>query len=232
MKVTIRKYPAWVGPYQLVEKIFFWARQKDEYGIEREADWVYSIGDWLAHTWFGGWWSGVSYNWTHYHGKRQVKVRIDYWDTWSMDHTLGYIVLPMLKQLKATKHGSPMIDDADVPHLPKQGRASNESMQADLFDSDEHDQLCWKQYEERWEWVINEIIFAFESLVGNNEDWEDKYWTGESDIYWDRLNDGMSEMKRGPNDTREWDKEGHTKEGERIRNGFRLFGTYYTALWD
>jgi hypothetical protein len=42
----------------------------------------------------------------------------------------------------------------------------------------------------------------------------------------------MSEMKRGPNDTREWDSEGHTKEGERIQNGFRLFGKYYTALWD
>jgi hypothetical protein len=29
------------------------------------------------------------------------------WDTWSMDHTLSYIIVPMLEQLKATKHGYP-----------------------------------------------------------------------------------------------------------------------------
>ena len=41
----------------------------------------------------------------------------------------------------------------------------------------------------------------------------------------------MSEMKLVPNDTRAWDKEGHTKEAERIQNGFRLFGKYYQGLW-
>ena len=76
------------------------------------------------------------------------------------------------------------------------------------------------------------MIFAFESLVGDNEYWEAKYLKGENDIYWEKLNNGMSEMKLGPNHTREWDEEGHTKEGERIQNGFRLFGKYYTALWD
>ena len=34
-------------------------------------------------------------------------VKIDRWDTWSMDYTLGLIILPMLKQLKADKHGHP-----------------------------------------------------------------------------------------------------------------------------
>jgi hypothetical protein len=42
-------------------------------------------------------------------------VKIDKWDTWSMDHTLAQIVLPMLKQLQATKHGSPLVEDEDVP---------------------------------------------------------------------------------------------------------------------
>ena len=32
-----------------------------------------------------------------------------------MDHTLANIILPMLKQLQATKHGSPMVDIEDVP---------------------------------------------------------------------------------------------------------------------
>ena len=29
---------------------------------------------------------------------RQVEIKIDNYDTWSMDHTLGLIALPLLKQ--------------------------------------------------------------------------------------------------------------------------------------
>jgi len=227
MKVTIRKYPDWVGPYQVVEKLCFWTKKDGEY-----PQWVFDLGDKLAHSRVGGYISHAAEAYLQFQHDRRVQVRIDRYDIWSMDSTLGYIVLPMLKQLKETKQGSPIIDDGDVPHLSKQGTVSNESRQGDLFDSDEHDQLCWKQYEERWEWVINEMIFAFESLVGDNEDWESKYCSGESDIRWEKLHDGMSEMKRGPNDTRAWDKEGHMKEAERIQNGFRLFGKYYQGLWD
>jgi hypothetical protein len=46
---------------------------------------------------------------------RRVKVRIDSYDTWSMDHTLAHIILPMLKQLQASKHGAPNVNDRDVP---------------------------------------------------------------------------------------------------------------------
>ena len=51
------------------------------------------------------------------HSKKVKKeyIKIDYWDTWSMDHTLSPIILKMLKQLKATKHGSGFIDMEDVP---------------------------------------------------------------------------------------------------------------------
>ena len=35
--------------------------------------------------------------------EQQVSVRIDPWDTWSMDDTLAQIILPMLKQLKNTQ---------------------------------------------------------------------------------------------------------------------------------
>ena len=36
-----------------------------------------------------------------------VEIKIDPWDTWSMDHTLAYIIHPMLVQLKDTQHGYP-----------------------------------------------------------------------------------------------------------------------------
>ena len=49
---------------------------------------------------------------------RKIQVRIDPWDTWNMDQTLSYIILPMLKQLRATKHGAPNVDIEDCPdHL-------------------------------------------------------------------------------------------------------------------
>ena len=40
-------------------------------------------------------------------GRRKIKIQIDKWDTYSMDHTLAMIIYPMLLQLKATKHGVP-----------------------------------------------------------------------------------------------------------------------------
>jgi hypothetical protein len=47
------------------------------------------------HSWFG------------YSPEQRVKIKIHKWDTWSMDHTLAPIILPMLVQLKATNHGYP-----------------------------------------------------------------------------------------------------------------------------
>ena len=35
------------------------------------------------------------------------QIVIHSWDTWSMDYTLSYIIVPMLEQLKKTKHGYP-----------------------------------------------------------------------------------------------------------------------------
>jgi len=48
-------------------------------------------------------------------GDRVIDVHIDEFDTWSMDDTLSHIILPMLKQLKETKHGAPNVDKEDVP---------------------------------------------------------------------------------------------------------------------
>ena len=137
-------------------------------------------------------------------GDRTINVRIDDFDTWSMDHTLAPIILPMLKQLKETKQGSPMVDDADVPHLPKQGNTSNEGYQYDLFDSDEQDELFWAQYEQRWNWILDEMIYAFDCKANKDEVF----------MRCNLFNDSFR------------------IEQERISNGFRLFGKYYENLWD
>jgi len=152
---------------------------------------------------------------------QKVKVRIDRWDTWSMDHTLAYIVLPMLKQLKETKHGAPYVDPKDVPKELQPKKQTKKQK-----DNGETDSTHF----ERWDWVLDEMIFAFDSKV--NDGWEDQFETGETDLQWKKLEDGNYQMVEGPKHTRVYDWEGRKKYEERISNGFRLFGKYYENLWD
>ena len=122
MKVKIRKPISYFGPYQLAEALCFWVPDvKNEYGLDEKPHWVHEFGTFLAGdkhdtllTKFLLWYDKVrrKFPWN------KNTVHIDYYDTWSMDHTLAPIVLPMLKQLKATKHGFGLIDDEDAPkHL-------------------------------------------------------------------------------------------------------------------
>ena len=39
--------------------------------------------------------------------ERKIKVQIDSWDTWSLDHTLAYIIHPALVQIKEQSLGHP-----------------------------------------------------------------------------------------------------------------------------
>jgi len=95
MKVKISPYKYWVGPYQLAEKILFWK--------DRDDDIVHKFGEWLADIE----WLYNLCEWTYSKKKRTVKVHIDEYDMWDLDHTLALIILPALKQLKATRNGHP-----------------------------------------------------------------------------------------------------------------------------
>jgi hypothetical protein len=239
MKIKIGGYKNYLGPYQLAELLCFWAKPvKSEYDIESKPQWVHNFGEWLAH---GSVepdekvgnitsWNRDRHDtllsrfltWIHSKQHRTIKVHIDRGDTWSMDHTLGYVVLPMLKQLKATKHGAPFVDDKDVP---KELRSAAAPPKENEWDTDEN-------HFKRWEWVLDEMIFAFETKVGSLEDWEDQFHTGEHDIQWKRLEGGNSEMVKGPKDTFKFDMKGRAAYQKRITNGFCLFGKYYEGLWD
>jgi hypothetical protein len=136
-----------------------------------------------------------------------------------MDHTLSYIVVPMLRQLQTSKNGAPLVDREDVPaelHGKKLTKRQRESGEID----DKHF--------ERWDWVLQEMIFAFESKI--DESWEEKFETGESDLQFLQLENGVSRMVEGPNHTRTHDWEGRKAYEARIQNGFRLFGKYYQNL--
>ena len=90
---------------------------------------------------------------------RTVKVRIDTYDTWSMDDTLALIILPMLKQLQKSTHSSCQVDDADVP----------EELRSTMV-PDVDDYGIDGNYHKRWEWVLNEMIWSFEQIVDEDHD--------------------------------------------------------------
>jgi hypothetical protein len=157
-------------------------------------------------------------------------VKIDNYDTWSMDTTLTPIILPMLKQLKETKHGAPFTEDADVPERLRSTTPAAQRAKKESWDTDGN-------HFKRWDWILDEMIWAFEQLA--DDDWEAQFHTGTSDIVWvpskelDAKGKPLTyEMKKGPKDTRKWDKKGYMKHSARIDNGTRLFGKYFRALWD
>jgi len=231
MRVKIGPYKNWVGPYQIAEALCFWVRkEKDEYGIKRNPEWVHNFGTWLAGGEDKDSWLQRACLWVESKRTRTIKVKIDSWDTWSMDHTLSYIILPMLKQLKETKHGAPFTDDEDVPeHL----RSTAAEPKENEYDTDSNHFL-------RWDWIMDEMIFAFECEL--DDSWEDAFRSGNFDTVWlpvDRDGDPVPEedaklyqMADGPNHTYQCDYEGMKVVQARISNGFRLFGVYYQGLWD
>jgi hypothetical protein len=231
MKVKIGKYKNWIGPYQIAEKLCFWAKKEtDEYGFEHTAEWVHNFGTWLS----GGDDKDSLLQkfclWVESKRQRTIKVKIDYWDTWSMDSTLTYIILPMLKQLKETKHGAPLVDDADVPLELRSTTAPPKENEYDVDDN----------HFKRWDWVMDEMIFAFECKL--DDSWEDAFRSGEHDTVWipidkdgnpvDKEDAKFFRMTDGPNDTYKCDYEGMKVVQSRIDNGFKLFGKYYQGLWD
>lgn len=238
MKIRIGPYRSYFGPYHLAELLMFWVpKEKDEHGFPQTADRVHDFGEWLAHgsvepeaqvgerrKWVrhrSETWISRLLNWIYSKQKRTIKVKIDPWDTWSMDHTLAYIILPMLKQLNKDKRGAPFVDLEDVPkelHGKKLTKKQRESGELD----DKHF--------ERWDWVMNEMIFAFESKL--DDSWEDQFESGESDFEFLQLEGGMSELVEGPNHTKQYDWAARRAYEDRIQNGFRLFGKYYSNLWD
>ena len=252
MRIKIGPYKNWFGPYQLAEKLCFFAKkQKDEYGIERVPDWVHNFGEWLAHgsiereeeikvgeiTPFGRKKETPTllYKfllWIDSKKKRKQEIHIDYWDTWSMDHTLAPIILPMLKQLKETKHGSAIVDLEDVPENLRCTERQDYDAQRDLFEDIEHANwdYGYSLTEARWNWILDEMIFAFEMKC--KDDWESEYDTGVMDLQSKKLEDGNYLMVDGPNHTYKRDYDTVMKIEERIQNGFRLFGKYFSNVWD
>jgi hypothetical protein len=200
----------WLSPYTILEKIYFWREiEYDEPMIARLSDLLNPFCTKL-HKFLDFIHPEIRY------------VKIDPWDTWSMDTTLAHIILPMLKQLKATQHGAGYVEDADVPEELKSTSATPKENEYDLDDN----------HFKRWEWVLDEMIFAFTCNI--DDSWEDEFRTGKIDMVFvqSKEHPNLREMEHGPNHTYKCDYDGMKKVQDRIDNGYRLFGKYYRNLWD
>ena len=237
MKIYTSKYRNhWISPYTMLDYVFFWtdwskcARDNSIRSLEEESKYV-ERPEWCER------WSdrltpiSLTVQWVLDRIHPEIKyVKIDYWDTWSMDHTLSPIILPMLKQLKEKKHGAPFVDDEDVPEELKSTSAPPKENE---WDTDANHFL-------RWDYVMDEMIFAFNCKV--DDSWEDEFRSGEHDLLWVPVDKDGNEvpkgehkyyqMKDGPKNTYKCDYDGMRVVEARIQNGFRLFGKYYQGLWD
>ena len=216
MKVWISNYRShWISPYTIIECVFFWTawskcgRKKDivddkDYvdhpkWVDKWADRIAPISDFIRVV-------------LDYIQPPIKYVKIDRWDTWSMDHTLALIVLPMLKQLDITKHGAPFTEDDDVP----------EYLRSYMAQPKEHEWDTDSLHFMRWDWILAEMIWAFEQELKDDD--EHQFFDHSASEGIKDLNERISKLKV--------DEKGLKAHQERKKNGFRLFGKYYQNLWD
>ena len=144
--------------------------------------------------------------------ERKVEIEIHPYDSWNADHTLALIALPLIKQLKETKHGSALVDDEDVP---EEIRSTAAPPKENEWETDEFVQA-------RWEWVLDEIIWALEQ--NTDYDAESKFYDLSGVNKEDNVMQQIKHIKV--------DREGLEAHQKRVQNGFRLLGLYWQGLWD
>jgi hypothetical protein len=122
----------------------------------------------------------------------------------------------MLIQLKKDKHGAPFVEDADVPEELKSTSAPPKK---EDYDTDDN-------HFKRWDYVLDEMIWAFEQKVKDDDESEffDHSENEPGGFPWDKNGNYVSKTKVN------WD--GLKAHQARKTNGYRLFGKYYEALWD
>lgn len=185
----------WLSPYTILEKVFFWKdvyRDKDKTVqrlveiLEVPCGWIQKFLD-------------------AFHPRIEY-VKIDPWDTWGMDHTLAQIILPMLKQLKATKHGVP----AEFIH-----------------EKDCESEIPFKEAEKKWDAVMDQMIWSFEQILDENND--DQFFTDDPDA---PPSQTLKSILREDYVPQKYDAQGHQKHNKKIQKGLDLFGKHYRSLWD
>lgn len=223
MKINIGPHINYISPYNFIDKLFFWQyRYSSDALLDR---WDYKLSDKIGK-FLGGEnhdsWLSKLCAWIHSKRQRTIKIHIDKYDTWNMDSTLALIIVPMLKQLKATTHGSPMLSYHE--------QTSNGSAQYCFPFYAEGDQEAWDRGHKEWEIILDKMIWSFEQV---NIDWEEQFQSGVMDYHFEKIEGtDYRELKHGPLHTYKYDEKGAAEHMNRMQEGFDLFAKYYRNLWD
>lgn len=204
MHVHIGPYLTPITPHWLATKLLFWLNARDDERVDR-------VGDWLAGA------NGTSFvsracEWIEAHRTRTVRVRIDAHDAYSADATLACIILPLLQEVQRSKHGAPFVDDDDVP---EELRSTSAPPLKQPWDTDDN-------HFARWDWVLDEMIWAFSEHLPSGEGTMKFFNTSNVDNS-TSFQQQLSQI--------EVDRDGLEAWEHRKQNGFRLFGKYYQCLW-
>ena len=147
-------------------------------------------------------------NWVCKHNpnaEQTVRIRIDPWDTWNMAETLGDIILPMLKQLRDEKHGSP----GDLKPFRETSNDQDGQYVFDWYKDD--DNAAWDLGHKQWHEIMDKMVWSFEQVVNRDRD---------------------SQFHGKKNGKRNFDINGYKAYYEKVQEGLDLFGKYYMNLWD
>ena len=200
MKVfTTKPNDRWISPYVILEKVFFWKGSDWVYDSQTAAD----LADKLEPA-------------CQLLQKIRKKIRpdvkyvkIDAYDTWSLDRTLAPIIAAGLIKLKEEKHGVPM---------------------AFIYDTEGNENATVEEGEVAWDEALDSMIWSFTEYT---RDWEDDYMSGEIDMQVEKNPeyDDVRRMVYGPAHTFEYDIEGAKKHREKIQYGIDLFAKHFESLW-
>ena len=119
--------------------------------------------------------------------EREVDIVVHAYDTWNADHTIALIALPLLKQLKETKHGVPYMDYEDMPehlqYIPKQYSSNYE-----LFPEDDMWEPEFDRQVQVWNWMMDEMIWAMDQLANDDQVDADVWYSRE---HGERMDNGL-----------------------------------------
>jgi hypothetical protein len=204
MKVYLSNYrDHWLSPYTILEKVIFWKE------IDYDSTYTKKIVNVLSPI------SEAVKKVLDIVHPRINYVQVDKYDTWNMDSTLANIILPMLIQLKATKHG--------VPSAFAETGGEVWKLQQSFEFYETNEELQDKAMAE-WDAVLDKMIFSFEHIV-DKSDWEKEFCSGEFDS-------NVELGEPGWTGTYICDYAAMEKVHEQIQEGLELFGKYYRNLWD
>ena len=192
----------------------------------------YKISDYLSDTWVNTFLQKIN----DLRPERKIKIKIHKYDSWNLDGTLAPIILPLLKQLRATKNGSGFIDMEDVPEYMRTTSTQDYEAQSvfEFYKMDSRQEENTKySLHHRYEWALDEMIWAFEQLQPG-VDWEDQYWITQPEMDFTKRpeDEGATTIPVRWKVEGKCDWIGRQAHQDRISNGLRLFGKYYLSLWD